>query len=227
VVLRNFNLTQFWTAAYKVRSSFNDDFFKKCVFAEDATMMRKFLTLIFVCVGLTAGISTRAADAKPAAVNAGVSEGEFARWLVNVLSLTRGLPAAPTEKECFAALLQNGIAPKNGWNATNLVTKGTLWRVVVQSMHKQSEVQNPQDDASWYNYLKSQKIEFGKISEAMDELSPLDPAVHSDAIVTSTDPLKKKTHFRPLDEEQLGTDMQTINRIFQVVFPPVPPVTKT
>ena len=29
--------------------------------------------------------------------------------------------------------MQNGVAPKAGWNTTNLVTMGTLARVVVQS----------------------------------------------------------------------------------------------
>lgn len=183
----------------------------------------KFLSVVVVCA-LSAGFSVRAADAKPSSP---ITEGEFAKWLVNVLGLSRGLPAAPSEKECFAALLQNGVAPKAGWNGTNLVTMGTLSRVVVQSLHKQSEVKNPSDDKSWIEYLKTIDVQFGKVSEAMEQLPPLDPAYYSDAIVTSTDPLKKKARFRPLDEDQLGADMQTIQRTFQVVAPPVPPVTPT
>lgn len=189
--------------------------------------MRKFLIMVLVCAGVIGGTAVRAADAKNGGSKAGVTEGEFAKWLVNVLGLTRGLPAAPAETDCFSALMRNGIAPKSGWNATNLVTRGTLSRVVVQCMKKQAEVKNPEDDKSWIAYLASQKIEFANVTEAMDELGPLDPAVHSDAIITLTDPLKKKARFRPLDEEQLGTDMQTINRIFQVVTPPPPPVTQT
>ena len=139
-----------------------------------------------------------------------VTEGEFSKWLINVLGLARTLPVSPTEQQCFAALLQNSISPKAGWNSTNLVTMGTLARVVAQSLHKQGEVQNPQDDAAWIQYLKTIGIEFGTIGQAMAALGPLDPAFSGDATVISTDPLKKQARLRPLDEQQFGTDLQPI-----------------
>lgn len=187
-------------------------------------MMRKFLTLILVCASMAAGAVVQAADGKANAGKPGVTEGEFAKWLVNVLGLSRSLPAAPSDKECFAALLQNGIAPKNGWNATNLVTMASLSRVIVQSMHKQGEVKNPQDDKSWIEYLKTSHVEFATVTEALSQVGPLDPAIHGDAIVTSTDPLKKLARFRPSDEELLGTDKGTIGRVF-LTGGPIPPVT--
>lgn len=195
-------------------------------------MVRKIMMIALVATVAGSGMVVQAADAKkpaaPAAQqdpkNRPVTEGEFARWLVNVLGLTRTLPAAPSEKECFASLLQNSISPKNGWNATNLVTMGSLARVVVQSMHKQSEVQNPENDASWIQYLKTIGIEFGTIGEAMSQLDPLDPAFASEAAVVSTDPLKKQARIRPVDEEQYGADLQPVRmfEIEQAFQPPTP-----
>lgn len=159
-----------------------------------------------------------------------VTEGEFAKWLVNVLGLSRMLPAAPSEQECFNILVQNSVSPKNGWISTNVVTMGTLARVVVQSMRKQGEIKNPQDDNSWIQYLKTINIEFGTIGQAMDVLGPIDPAYASEAAVTSTDPLRKQARIRPLDEQQFGTDLQAIRmpdiiRVFGEFPEPPKPMT--
>jgi len=204
-------------------------------------MVRKIIMFVLAASMAGVGFNAMAADAKKApessqkadSKNRAVTEGEFARWLVNVLGLARALPAAPSEQECFAVLLQNSISPKNGWNSTNLVTMGTLARVVVQSMHKQSEVTNPSDDNSWIQYLKSIGVEFSTIGEAMAQLDPLDPAYAAEAAVVSTDPLKKRAQIRPVDEQQLGADLQPvrmfqIEQAFQPPTPqPPPPVTKS
>ena len=130
--------------------------------------------LAFVLIGglLASGVCARAAGGSSggagpqSSTSQLVTEGDFAKWLVNVLGLTRSLPVGPTEQQCFAALLQNSVTPKAGWNSTNLVTMGTLARVVTQALHTQSEVQNPDDDNSWIQHLKAMGIDFGKCSEA-------------------------------------------------------------
>lgn len=155
-----------------------------------------------------------------------VTEGAFARWLVQVIGLARMLPAAPSDQECFASLMQNGIAPKAGWNTTNVVTMGNLARVVVQSMGRASEVENPDDDASYIKLLQTLGIQFGTVGEALNKLGPLDNPLGGGAQVVSTDPLKKQAKIRALDESQFGADMSTIQRTFAVALAPPPPPKK-
>jgi hypothetical protein len=139
-----------------------------------------------------------------------VTEGEFARWLVQVLGLSRFVPAAPSDQECFAILLQNSIKPKDGWNATNVVTRGILARVTVQSMGKTSEVKDPAKDESYIEFLKGVGIEIGTIGEAVETLDALGDPLANEAIVAKTDPLSKVHRIRPVGEQQLGADMATI-----------------
>lgn len=153
-----------------------------------------------------------------------VTEGEFAKWLVQVLGLSRLLPPTPTENECFQVLLQNNISPKDGWNPDNVVTLGNLARIVVQALGKQGEVDNPDSDQSWITYLKSIGIEFGTIGEAVENLGLLSTAYAAEAVVVSTDPLGKIARFRPVDEQQLGTDIHGISRPPELqVTEPEPP----
>ena len=132
-------------------------------------MTRTFGTWMVMAALLAAGIApvAQAAEAKdkdkakgqpkPAVEERAklVTEGEMAQWLVRVLGLARFLPAAPTDLECFQILMQNNIAPADGWKQDRTVTMGNLARVIVQALGKQAEVQNPEKDESWVNYLKS------------------------------------------------------------------------
>jgi hypothetical protein len=155
-----------------------------------------------------------------------VTEGEFAKWLVQVLGLSRLLPPTPTENECFQILLQNNISPRDGWDPDNVVTLGNLARIVVQAMGRQSEVEHPEKDESWIQYLKSVGIEFGTIGEAVENLGLLSTAYAPEAIVVNTDPLGKIARFRPIDEQQLGLDFHGISRppeLQPVTPPPAPP----
>ncbi len=149
-----------------------------------------------------------------------VDEGELAQWLVRVLGLSRFLSAAPTDLECFQILMQNGIAPSDGWKQDKVVTMGNLARVIVQSLGRQAEVSNPENDQSWVNFLKELGIDFGTIGEAVENLEPLPQPVGPEAIVTSTDPLSKLQRINPPDNQQIGTDLSTLGRIFSQV--PVP-----
>lgn len=153
-----------------------------------------------------------------------VTEGELAQWLVRVLGLARFLPAAPTDLECFQVLMQNNIAPREGWKQDRTVTMGNLARVIVQALGKQAEVQDPDKDESWIGYLKGIGIDFGTIGEAVENLEPLPQPVGPEAIVTSTDPLGKLSRINPPDNQQIGADLSTLGRIFsQVQVPPGPP----
>lgn len=166
------------------------------------------------------------AKPKPAAEEKAklVTEGELAQWLVRVLGLARFLPAAPTDLECFQILMQNNIAPADGWKQDRTVLSGNLARIIVQALGKQAEVQNPEDDQSWVNYLKGIGIEFGTIGEAIENLEPLPQPVGPEAIVTSTDPLGKLSRINPPDDQQIGADLSTLGRIFsRVQQPPGPP----
>ena len=83
-----------------------------------------------------------------------VTEGDFARWLVDVLGLGRQLPRNPTLQQCFAVLTRSGIAPADGWQRLDVVTAGTLARVLVEAMNQQQFVANPNSDAAYIDYLK-------------------------------------------------------------------------
>ena len=119
---------------------------------------------------------------------------------------------------------------------------GTLARVVTQSLHRQADVKNQEDDNSGIQFLKSIGIEFGTIGQAMDTLGPIDPAYVGEAAVVTTDPLNKKAKMNPQGEQQFGADLQpvsptivvapvTIEQTFQqaantIVLPP-PAMTST
>ncbi|HEY8240819.1 MAG TPA: hypothetical protein VIH35_05195, partial [Kiritimatiellia bacterium] len=112
----------------------------------------------------------------------------------------------------------------NGWNATNVVTRGTLARVTVQAMDKVSEVKDPSKDESYIEYLRTAGIEIGTIGEAVEHLDVLDEPLANEAIVVKTDPLAKVLKIRPIDEQQLGTDMSTVTRVFSAAeLPEAPP----
>ena len=142
-----------------------------------------------------------------------VTDGELAQWLVRVLGLSRFLSAAPTELECFQILMQNNITPADGWQKDRTVTMGELARVIVQGLGRQAEVENPENDASWINFLKEIGIDFGTIGEAVANLEPLPQPVGPEAIVTSTDPLSKLQRINPPDNQQIGADLSTLGRV--------------
>lgn len=172
--------------------------------------------MIALAMALPSGAQQQAAAGKAQptaeAKTAVVTESELAQWLVKTLGLTRSLPASPSAQECFAVLLQNGITPKDGWNATNFVSRPTLARVVVQSLRKQNEISDPANDAAWLAYVQSKQLKFDRVGKALDQLTPIAQPESADAAIVSTDPLKKVAHIRPLDESQYGTDLQASRR---------------
>lgn len=176
---------------------------------------------MLVCLGLAASLcvgfsvqvrADEAADAAEAARAKLVNEGELAQWLVKVLGLSRFLPAAPTDFECMQILMQNNIAPSDGWQQERPVTLGALARIVVQALGRQGEV-SPDEDQAYVSFLKSIGIDFGTIGEAIENLEPLPQPVGPEAIVTSTDPLGKLARINPPDNQQIGADLSTLGRV--------------
>jgi hypothetical protein len=153
-----------------------------------------------------------------------VTQCELAQLLVKVLALARFLPPAPSCQECFAILLANGVSPADGWVTDKVVTKADLARVIVESMKKQGDVQNPDDPASYIDYLRGQGIPIDTVGQSVEPVPPLPEPIAPNVLSSTTDPLPKPHVFNPLDETQYGTDMATIARLISELefAPPTP-----
>lgn len=146
------------------------------------------------------------------ATTAGVTQAELAYILVDVLGLSRFLPAAPSVQEVVTMLLNNNISPFEGWNPERTVTRADLARVIVLAMEREGEVENPDNPASWIEYLASIGASIGTIGEAVDNLEPLPEAVAQNvfAVSATTDPLKTRSKFGEPDEREYGTDVEFV-----------------
>lgn len=160
-----------------------------------------------------------------------MTEGQLAEMLINVLGMATMVPPNAQPADIYAILLQNGITPKDGWNPTNNVTIGNLARIMVQCLGDADKIENPESDKSWVDYLKSIGVEFGTIEDAVAQIDTKNDVVALKAVEVSTDPLRKAALIRPVDEQQLGADLQFFNRTLSKedvlkLFPqpePVPP----
>lgn len=152
-----------------------------------------------------------AAEAPPAAQ---VTQCELAQLLVQVLGLSRFLPAAPTCQQCFAILIDNAIFPAGGWIADKVVTKADLARVIVQALKKQADIKNPDDPKEWIDYLKSLGVPIDSVGEAVSYLEPLPEPIATHIVSARVDPLIKRHRFNPTDETQYGVDMEHVVRLF-------------
>lgn len=116
---------------------------------------------------------------------------QLANLLVKALGLAEYLPAGATVQQQFEILMQNGIAPAEGWtmDAEAPVTKGDLARVLVQSLQSEDEVENPDDPQSWVDALSAMGISLSAASEALGSVDVLPEVVASNLGFTSTDPL--------------------------------------
>jgi len=167
-----------------------------------------------------------------------VKHGELAQLVVRVLGLQRHLPPNPSDADCFALLLVNRIVPQGGWNHGEVVTAGDLARVVVQAMGEAENIENPDDPASWVNYLNEKGIQVVDLHEAVGHASPLYEAVTATYEPVNVDPFSRRRAVAQPDERQLAGDFGivytevpfgTVVRVLTVVQPPVrrrpPPVT--
>jgi hypothetical protein len=144
---------------------------------------------------------------------------QLANLLVKALGLVEYLPAGATVQQQFDILMQNGIAPAEGWTMDEdaAVTKGDLARVLVQSLQREDEVENPDNPQSWVDALAAMGISLTAASEALESVDALPEVVASDLGFTTTDPLATnvRTDDRPIHEE------------VEIVSQPVPVVQAT
>ena len=181
-----------------------------------------YLLLTIAFCALWAAPQAWAADAAPTnQVTAQVPQAELARLLVEVLGLSRFLPANPTPAQCFAILMANGIVPKDGWNAEAAVTRADLARVIVQAMKRSSEIKNPDNDQEWIEFLVGIGVHIDTLGEATKPLEPLMLPVAPKAYTAQVDPLNKDTKQIMAPITQYGTVMTPIRELFS--FQPVPP----
>lgn len=143
-----------------------------------------------------------------------VTQGELAQLVVRVLGLSRFLPAAPSDQQCFDILLDNRVAPFEGWKSGKVVTKADLARVIVSALKRQNEIENEDDPKEWIDYLKSLGIPIDSVGEAVSYIEPLPEPVASHIVSARVDPLLKRHRFNPVDEPQYGVDMEYIVRVF-------------
>lgn len=169
-------------------------------------MKRVIVSLL--AVALSAVIAMPVAHAQdPGAVPA--QQLELASLLVNLMGLSRTLPAAPSAQQIFAALAVNGVSPEDGWDADKVVTKADLARTVVQAMGMASEIENPDDPNSWVAFLEAMGISIDTIGSAVSEIAPSPEIVAGNISRAGTtwDPLDNVSRFGEPDERDFGADM--------------------
>ena len=190
----------------------------------EVSNMKKMWSVLLVavlCIAFTVP-SVTAAEKKPQPVKekkapatktAEVTQAELAHLLIQVLGLSRFLPAAPSDQQCFALLMDNGIAPKDGWKPGSPVVKADLARVIVQAMKKQGDIKHPEDPKEWIDYLKAQGVPLDAVGETASYVEPLAEPVAVHVASPQVDPLDKRHKFNPLDETQYGVDMAYVVRV--------------
>ena len=143
---------------------------------------------------------------------------QLASLLVKALGLAEYLPAAPTTQQLFDILMQNGIAPADGWTMDEeaAVSKGDLARVLIQAMQRDDEVENPADPQSWVDALAAMGINLSAASEALGSVDALPEVVAADIGFTTTDPLFSdvRADSTPIHEQ---ITEETVKKIIQKV----------
>jgi hypothetical protein len=177
--------------------------------------MKKMWSVLLVaalCIAFAVPAVT-AAEKKAAPKTVEVTQAELAQLLVQVLGLARFLPASPSDQQCFAMLLNNGISPADGWKPEKPVVKADLARVIVQAMKKQGDIKHPEDPKEWIDYLKALGIPLDAVGETTSYVDPLAEPVAVHVASPRVDPLVKRHKFNPIDETQYGVDMAYVVRV--------------
>jgi hypothetical protein len=182
-------------------------------------MKRTCAAALAFLLGIALLVPAATAQDEPKAAE--VTQLELADILVNVMGLSRILPADPTPQEKFAALMTNGVVPQDGWQADAVVTRATLARVVVQAMGRADEIADPDDPNAWVAFLKENGIPIDTIGQAADSIEPAAEPV-ADYVFkrsASSDPLVRQTAFGKPDERQFGADVDASVPPTTVVVP--------
>ena len=179
--------------------------------------MKKILA--FLLVGLmmasTAALAQGKEKAEPKKAQASqpVTHPQLAQLLVKALGLARFLPTAPSAQQLFDILMQNGISPQNGWLLDAVVTKADLARVIVQSLRKEDQVENPNDPQSWIDALKAMGISLDHLSETIQAVEVLPDGMGQDTSQQSTDPLVYGGSFARGGTVQYTVDLNLTTRV--------------
>lgn len=120
-----------------------------------------------------------------------VTQAQLAEVLVRALGLVSDLPNPASDQQRFAALMQNGISPADGWTAGATLTKKDLAQVLVQALGAEDEVENPEDPASWQAVLQAYGIDLDKLGDpdTVMGMEALPNAVAQNYGAESVDPL--------------------------------------
>jgi hypothetical protein len=174
--------------------------------------------LVYMLVGLMmASTAAMAQGRKKAAAeqeqaSQPVTHPELAELLVKALGLIRFLPTAPSSQQMFDVLMQNGIAPQDGWKLDAVVTKADLSRVIVQALRMEDRVENPNDPQAWINVLKEMGISIDRLSETIQSVEMLPEGMGQDVTLQSTDPLVYGMSFAP-STVQYSVDLNLVVRV--------------
>lgn len=116
---------------------------------------------------------------------------QLADLLVKALGLNEYLPVGATTQQQFDILMQNGIAPAEGWTLDEeaAVTKGDLARVLIEALQREDEVENPSDPQSWVDALAAMGISLASAGDALGTVEALPEIVAQDIGFYSTDPM--------------------------------------
>jgi hypothetical protein len=166
--------------------------------------MRKGLTLL--CVAAVLMSVGQAVAQEEDSEAAPVTQAELASMMAKVLGLQRFIPPSPSPADFFFVLAQNGITPLDGWKADEVVTVNTLAVTVVQALKWTSEVEDPNDAASYVSLLQTQGVPLDTVGAALAQLKPLDLPVAPVVVAANVDPSTKRMIFNPVDELTFGAD---------------------
>jgi hypothetical protein len=174
--------------------------------------------LVYMLVGLMmASTAAMAQGRKQAAAeqeqaSQPVTHPQLAELLAKALGLIRFLPNAPSSQQMFDVLMQNGIAPQDGWKLDAVVTKADLARVIVQALRMEDRVENPNDPQAWINVLKEMGISIDRLSETIQSVEMLPEGIGQDVTLQSTDPLVYGMNFAP-STVQYSVDLNLVVRV--------------
>jgi hypothetical protein len=174
--------------------------------------------LVYMLVGLMmASTAAMAQGRKQAAAeqeqaSQPVTHPQLAELLAKALGLIRFLPNAPSSQQMFDVLMQNGIAPQDGWKLDAVVTKADLARVIVQALRMEDRVENPNDPQAWINVLKEMGISIDRLSETIQSVEMLPEGIGQDVTLQSTDPLVYGMNFAP-STVQYSVDLGLVVRV--------------
>jgi len=143
-----------------------------------------------------------------------VTQAEFARILVQLLGLGKYVPVNGTPQDDAQALMQEGIAPADGWMLDDTVTRGVLAVVMVKVMKAMGyEVDIDMNDTrAAMDWLNENGIPTGTITQSAESVEPLGAPNAPNVFQVSTDPLVTRELYGSVDAPESGADAGTASR---------------